>query len=60
MTISDFRFAFRILGGCYEARRLVDAAAAFAAYAAADPKAEVTHAKPTCRLSASALTSPHT
>ena len=42
MTISDFRFAFRILGGCYEARRLVDAAAAFAAYAAADPKAEVT------------------
>ncbi len=40
MTISDFRFAFRIVGGCYEARRLVDAAAAFAAYAAADPKAE--------------------
>jgi len=39
---SDFRFAFRILGGCYEARRLVDATAAFAAYAAADPKAEVT------------------
>ncbi len=42
MTISDFRFAFRILGGCYEERRLVDAAAAFAGYAACDPKAEVT------------------
>jgi len=40
MTSSDFRFAFRILGGCYEARRLVDAGAAFAAYAAAYPKAE--------------------
>ena len=42
MINSNFRFAFRIVGGCYEARRLVDAAAAFAGYAACDPKAEVT------------------
>ncbi len=39
---SEFRYAFRILGGCYEPRRLVDAAAALAAYAACDAKAEVT------------------
>ncbi len=42
MTTSEFRYAFRILGGCYEPRRLVDAAAAFAGYAGCDPKAEVT------------------
>jgi hypothetical protein len=42
MSPSDFRFAFRIVGGCCEIRRLVDATAAFAAYAACDPKAEVT------------------
>jgi len=41
MTFSDFRFAFRIVGGCYEARRLVDAAAALAGYAACDDRAEV-------------------
>ena len=41
MTTSDFRYGFRILGGTCEPRRLVDAAAAFAAYAACDPQAEV-------------------
>jgi hypothetical protein len=40
MTTSEFRYAFRVLGGCYEPRRLVDAAAAFTAYAACDPRAE--------------------
>jgi len=41
MFLSDFRFGFRILGSPYEDRRLVDHAAAFAAYASCDPKAEV-------------------
>jgi hypothetical protein len=42
MSPSDFRYGFRILGGCYEPRRLVDAAAAVAGYAACDAKADVT------------------
>ena len=33
-------YGFRIVGGTWEARRLVDAAAAFRAYAACDPRAE--------------------
>ena len=41
MTISDCRFGFRIVGGCFETRRLVDAAAALAGYAACDKRAEV-------------------
>ena len=40
MTTSDCRFGFRIVGGCYEGRRLVDAAAALSAHAAADPRCE--------------------
>ena len=40
MTTSDFRFGFRIVGGCFENRRLVDAAAALSAHAAADPRCE--------------------
>jgi len=41
MTDSEFRFGFRIVGGCFETRRLVDAAAALSAYAACDDRAEV-------------------
>ena len=41
MTTSDFRYGFRIVGGCYETRRLVDAAAALSAYAVCDDRAEV-------------------
>ena len=40
MTTSDCRFGFRIVGGCFENRRLVDAAAALSAHAAADPRCE--------------------
>ncbi|MFZ1934851.1 MAG: hypothetical protein WCB27_01890 [Thermoguttaceae bacterium] len=40
MTTSDFRFGFRIVGGCFEGRRLVDATAALSAHAAADPRCE--------------------
>lgn len=40
MTTSDCRFGFRIVGGCFKDRRLVDAAAAFSAHAAADPRCE--------------------
>ncbi|MEN6407226.1 MAG: DNA primase, partial [Thermoguttaceae bacterium] len=40
MTTYDCRFGFRIVGGCYENRRLVDAVAAFSAHAAADPRCE--------------------
>ena len=41
MNSTDFRFGFRIVGKTCEPRRLVDAGAAFAAYASCDPKAEV-------------------
>jgi hypothetical protein len=40
MTDSEFRFGFRIVGGCFETRRLVDAAAPLSAYAAPDPRCE--------------------
>jgi hypothetical protein len=40
MNPSDFRFGFRVLGDCRQSRRLVDAGAALAAYAACDPRAE--------------------
>ncbi len=40
MTTPDCRFGFRIVGGCFETRRLVDAAAALSAYAALDPRCE--------------------
>jgi len=40
MTTSDCRYGFRIVGGCYEGRRLVDAAAALSAHAAVDPRCE--------------------
>jgi hypothetical protein len=40
MTASDFRFGFRILGATCETRRLVEAGAAFAAYAECDQRAE--------------------
>ena len=40
MTTSDFRFGFRIVGATCEARRLVEAGAAFAAYAAVDARCE--------------------
>jgi hypothetical protein len=40
MSDCDFRFGFRIVGGTWETRRLVDAAAALAGYAACDPRAE--------------------
>ncbi len=40
MTTSSCRLGFRIVGGCFETRRLVDAAAAFSAHAAADPRCE--------------------
>jgi len=38
---SDFRYGFRVLGSLCEDRRVVDHAAAFAAYAAADPRCEL-------------------
>jgi hypothetical protein len=41
MTASDFPYGFRIVGKTCEARRLVDAGAAFAAYAACDSRAQV-------------------
>ncbi len=41
MTPPDFHYGFRIVGSCSEPRRLVDAGAAFAAYAACDKLAEV-------------------
>lgn len=41
LNASDFRFGFRIVGPTCEPRRLVDAGAAFAAYAACDPRAQV-------------------
>jgi hypothetical protein len=34
-------FGFRIVGGCFESRRLVDAAVAFSAYASCDDRAEI-------------------
>lgn len=40
MTPADFRYGFRVLGPATEPRRLIDFGAAFAAYAAADAKAE--------------------
>ena len=40
MTPSDCPYGFRIVGGCFEGRRLVDAAAALSAHAAADPRCE--------------------
>lgn len=39
MTPNDFRFGFRIVGGCYHERRLVDANAAIVAHAQCNPKA---------------------
>jgi hypothetical protein len=41
VTTSDCRFGFRIVGGCFENRRLVDASAALSAHAAADPRCEL-------------------
>ena len=41
MTTSDCPYGFRIVGGCYENRRLVDVAAAFLGYASCDDRAEV-------------------
>src|ERR1039457_1875766 len=38
---SEFRFGFRVLGGPFERRRLTDAGAALAAYAACDSRAQV-------------------
>ncbi|MGD8452208.1 MAG: DNA primase [Phycisphaerae bacterium] len=40
MNAADYRFGFRVLGDCHQPRRLVDARAALAAYAACDPRAE--------------------
>ena len=40
MTTPDCPFGFRIVGGCFETRRLVDAVAALSAHAAADPRCE--------------------
>ncbi len=40
MIADAFRFGFRIVGNCSEPRRLVDAGAALAAYAACDTRAE--------------------
>lgn len=40
MTSSAARFGFRVVGGVSEERRTVDAAVAFAAHCAADPKAK--------------------
>ncbi len=41
MKTSDFRYGFRIVGACFEERRLVDAAAALSGYAVCDDRAEV-------------------
>lgn len=41
MKTSDFRYGFRIVGACFEERRLVDAAAALSAHATCDDRAEV-------------------
>ena len=41
MNVTDFRFGFRVLGDCRQPRRLVDAGAALAAYAACDPRCEL-------------------
>ena len=49
MTPNDYRFGFRIVGGCYNERRLVDADAAFVAHAQCDPKADL---QSECYLSA--------
>lgn len=40
MNAADFRFGFRVLGDCRQPRRLVDAGAALAGYAACDARAE--------------------
>ncbi len=50
MTSAAARYGFRVVGNVSEERRLVDAAAAFAAHCAADPKAKPDHE---CYLSAS-------
>lgn len=42
MNAADFRFGFRIVGDCTEARRLVDSAAAFTGYCRCDATADVT------------------
>jgi hypothetical protein len=42
MNAADFRFGFRIVGDCTEARRLVDSTAAFAGYCRCDANADVT------------------
>lgn len=49
MTSAAARYGFRVVGGVSEERRLVEAAAAFAAHCAADPKAKPDHE---CYLSA--------
>ncbi len=41
MTLSDCRYGFWIVGGCFENRRLVDAAAALSAHAAVDPRCKL-------------------
>lgn len=41
MNEHDYRFGFRIVGGCHEQRRLIDWPAAFSAYASLDERAEV-------------------
>lgn len=49
MNPNDFRFGFRIVGGCHNERRLVEADAAFMAHAECDPKANL---QSECYLSA--------
>ena len=51
MMPSNFRFGFRIVGACSELRRLVDAGAAFAAYAARRYAGRSRQEKSTCRPS---------
>jgi hypothetical protein len=41
VTRNDYPFGFRVVGPVTEARRLVDAAAAFSAHAACDPRSEI-------------------
>lgn len=41
MNATDFRFGFRVLGDCRQPRRLVVAAEAMSAYAAADPRCDL-------------------
>jgi len=41
MSTADFRFGFRVVGDCRQPRRLVDAGAALAAYAACDERCEL-------------------